>query len=889
MPLATGTRFGPYEILAPLGKGGMGEVFRARDTRLNREVALKVLPAEFAQHAWRRERFEREAKAVAALNHPNIVGLYDIGEEQGQVFIISELVEGETLRSAALPYRKAIDLAAQIAEGLAAAHAAGVTHRDIKPDNVMITAEGRAKILDFGLAKITRKASNTSADPDATETAAQSLTQAGTVMGTAGYMSPEQVRGEESDHRSDIFSFGALLHEMLSGARAFKGATSIETMAAILHAEPPDLPDTIPPGVRDLVGHCLAKNPDQRFQSAKDLAYALRAAGGRPATITESQSVLTTTPPRSRRSVPIAVIAAALVVGALAGGISAARWATSQDNTPEPIHLSRFASERAEETEPAFSPDGRSIAYSRILGDVSELVVQSVVENMAGNNVALPVVLASAPSQFRSPVWTPDGTRICYSQVGGFWCVGASGGTPQRLLAQAGVAVFTPDGKSLLFVREDAGNAQLFASSPPGAEPKRVEGFQLPTDASSIAGISRDGGKLLLGGTRGAGGRSGTTLWVAPYPAGPVKALPVEGGVQSSNAHWLPDNRHIVYVNLNVSGLEFRIIVRDTDTGARRLLLADTGAIISSGLSPDGHRLVYSTGQPEWDIVEYNMDGKRVRPMVASSLMDVNPNWSPSGDRFSYGVGGTGREGASWTRAADGSSPQPISALWGSGIVYSPDGRRFASITTDGGIATLPVAGGRPVLIYPNRVNGRVCWSPDGEWIWFAEREALRKVPSQGGTAVTVKDKMGLLRLLNCSPDGRLAYSNERGVGLVTPDGKQDRLLPKASPFNGAGQFGEGGRVFYTRRFARGNDLDVIDVETGAVRRTVHFDLDPSDSINGYAVHPDGKRVLLVIGGLRYDLWMAEGFAQPATGWRSWFRHWQFPQPPASTDPNVAK
>src|SRR5580704_2190979 len=268
MPLSPGARFGPYEISGPLGAGGMGEVYRARDTRLNRDVALKVLPEDLARDPSRRQRFEQEARAVAALNHPNIVAVYDVGEN----YFVSELVEGESLRAmGALPARRVIELAVQIADGLAAAHAHGVTHRDLKPENIMVTRDGRAKILDFGLAKVTQR----SVGPDAA-----TQTQEGVVMGTVGYMSPEQVRGQAADSRSDIFSFGLVLHEMLTGKRAFAGASGVEVMNAILKEDPPDLPDTVPPGLKRIVEHCLEKLPDRRFQSARDLAFALQSLTG---------------------------------------------------------------------------------------------------------------------------------------------------------------------------------------------------------------------------------------------------------------------------------------------------------------------------------------------------------------------------------------------------------------------------------------------------------------------------------------------------------------------------------------------------------------------------------------------------------------------------------
>src|SRR5215472_323644 len=242
MSLVAGTKFGPYEIVAPIGAGGMGEVFRAADTRLGRDVALKVLPRQFAADADRLHRFEQEARAVAALNHPNILAVFDAGQQDGSSFLVSELLEGESLRAAldrgALPPRKTIEYGVQIAQGLAAAHAKGIVHRDLKPENIFITKDGRVKILDFGLAKLSRN--ETAAEAEGV-TLASSNTAAGEVLGTASYMAPEQVRGEKADPRTDIFAFGAVLYEMLSGRRAFRRDTAAETMTAVLKDDPPEI------------------------------------------------------------------------------------------------------------------------------------------------------------------------------------------------------------------------------------------------------------------------------------------------------------------------------------------------------------------------------------------------------------------------------------------------------------------------------------------------------------------------------------------------------------------------------------------------------------------------------------------------------------------------
>jgi serine/threonine protein kinase len=320
MPLSAGDKLGPYEILAPIGAGGMGEVYRARDTRLGREVAVKVLPVHLANDSQALARFEREAKAVAALSHPNILVLFDVGAHDGIHYVVTELLEGETLRDrlsrSPLSFRQTVELGIALAEGLAAAHGKEIVHRDIKPGNIFLTADGQVKILDFGLARWQPKTSSED------ETLTLNNTQAGTVMGTAGYMSPEQVRGERADASSDIFSLGCVLYEAVTGRRAFSGNSAADTMAAILKEDPPAIANTgkqAPAELERVIHRCLAKNPAQRFHSAHDLAFALR---GLLSAASERSAALPGPPPRARGNrvrayVAIAVAAVILIAAGL--------------------------------------------------------------------------------------------------------------------------------------------------------------------------------------------------------------------------------------------------------------------------------------------------------------------------------------------------------------------------------------------------------------------------------------------------------------------------------------------------------------------------------------------------------------------------------------------
>src|SRR3954451_14207326 len=325
MPLAPGSKLGPYEILAGLDAGGMGEGYRAHDPRLGREVAFKILPVDSAGDSERMRRFEQEARATAALNHPNILAVFDIGSQDDSPYIVSELLEGETLRArligGPLPVRKAVDYALQIVRGLATTHDHGILHRDLKPENIFITRDGHVKVLDFGLAKLTMPEQGTAGL--SSEMTLDSVTGRGVLLGTLGYMSPEQCRGAAVDARSDLFSFGAVLYEMLSGSRAFRGDTTVDTISSILKEEPPALSATgrdVPPLLERIVHHCLEKDPADRFQSARDIAFALEAlsSASSPAASAASSASPAVTNPRKSWHVPALLALIGILVAAVA-------------------------------------------------------------------------------------------------------------------------------------------------------------------------------------------------------------------------------------------------------------------------------------------------------------------------------------------------------------------------------------------------------------------------------------------------------------------------------------------------------------------------------------------------------------------------------------------
>jgi Tol biopolymer transport system component len=462
---AAGTKLGPYEILSPLGAGGMGEVYRAKDMRLGRDVAIKVLPEELFEGEERRQRFEREAKLLASLNHPNIAALYSFEEIPGSSssasrhLLVMELVEGETLRQrlsqGALPMRKAVDLGAQIARGLAAAHESGIVHRDLKPENVILTADGRAKILDFGLAKQRAVAAG---DDTKSPTMARA-TDPGTVLGTVGYMAPEQVRGQPADARSDIFAFGCVLFEMLTGQRAFKGDSAIETMNAILKEEPPE-PDLsgarIPSELDRLVRHCLEKNPSERFQSARDLAFDLDTLAGSSAA---SRAAASASPHGGRRWAPAAVIALSLL--AVAGSYAVGHWKGKRSIAAVPS----FA-QLTFRQEPIFNarlaPDGKTVVYSAApTGNTPEIFSLRSDYPGASPRGLRAGHLLSISSKGELAVLT----RVRYKGhslfEGTLARMPLEGGAPREILDGVREADWSPDGADLAVIRDVGGKDRL--------------------------------------------------------------------------------------------------------------------------------------------------------------------------------------------------------------------------------------------------------------------------------------------------------------------------------------------------------------------------------------------------------------------------------------------
>jgi hypothetical protein len=461
--LKPGDQLGSFEILGMIGRGGMGEVYRARDPRLKREVAIKTLPPAFAADRDRVARFEREARAASALNHPNIVSVYDIGHQGGVSFIVSELVEGETLarvlQGGPLPPRKMIEVSTQIAEGLAAAHAAGVVHRDLKPGNIMLTRDGRVKILDFGLARQDRV-------PGADSTTMK-VSHPGVILGTPGYMAPEQVRGEATDARSDLFSLGVILYEMASGKRAFSGGSSIEVMNSVLKDEPPELPPASPPALDRIVRRCIEKQPTRRFQSAADLGFALGSVLASPAVVALA---------RRRASWRVWTAAAASAVLALAAALYWARAHPAQSPKAPASMLWRLTNDAGLTKDGAISPDGKLAAYASDRASAGNLDIW--VQQTDGGE---PVRLTSDPADDFDPVFSADGSRVAFRserEGGGIYEVPVIGGEAHLLVPRGRRPRFSPDGQFLMYYSTDLTNSgvgtKLFVLALGGERPNPI-------------------------------------------------------------------------------------------------------------------------------------------------------------------------------------------------------------------------------------------------------------------------------------------------------------------------------------------------------------------------------------------------------------------------------
>jgi Tol biopolymer transport system component len=781
MALTSGTKLGPYEIVSPAGAGGMGEVYRARDARLGRDVAIKVLPEALANDDDRLRRFEQEARTIAALNHPNILGIHDIGAHDGAPFLVSEFLEGQTLRekvvSGPLPVRRAIEYALGIAQGLAAAHEKGIVHRDLKPENVFVTREGRIKVLDFGLAKLVRPEEN----HETTVTLTNTPTLPGMVMGTVGYMSPEQVRGEPIDPRSDIFSFGAVLYEMLTGKRAFKRETSAETMTAILREEPEALNDTGwqgPAELQRILVRCLEKNAERRFQSASDLAFAIESLSGISAgTLTGTPTAKSVPPPKSKsmRAWLPWVIAAALLIGTAVWEMT--RSAAAPANPLEKAHFTRVAD--FDSVDAAISPDGRFVIFVSDhdgpfdvwLTQVGTGHLTNLTQGKAG----------PLPGPLRNVGFSGDGSEIW---IGGgdlglrLRLMPLTGGTPRSFLGEktANLA-WSPDGERIVYHTFGNGDP-MFVADRTGANARQIFGDR-PGIHNHFPTWSPDGRWIYF--VHGTPATREMDLWrIHPDGGNPERLTQRNTDIKYPTPS---GNNTVFYVAPDGDGSGPWLWAFDLKRRDSRRVSIGLEQYTSVQASADGRKLVATISNPVaglWTVPIVDRDSDRV-----AEEQDVKRFTVPTERALAPRFGGSslfylsslGTGDGLW-RLRDGQATEIWKGADGALIetpAVSPDGGRVAIVLRRNGKPQLHVLSSDGAELQPIAegidVQGTSCWSPDARWIVTGGSDAtgpgLFKIPMEGGSPVRLVAGQALNPVW--SPDGNLIVYAGTNVSTFAP------------------------------------------------------------------------------------------------------------------------
>jgi eukaryotic-like serine/threonine-protein kinase len=879
MSLTSGTRVGPYEILGSLGAGGMGEVFRARDPRLGRDVAIKVLHGDVVDDPDRRRRFETEARAVAALNHPNVLTIYEVGTHDGRSYLATELLNGETLRArldtGPLNVTKAIEYARQTAAGLAAAHARGIAHRDIKPDNLFLTSDGRIKILDFGLAKAIDPTGVTTTN----DTRLQSATAIGTVVGTAGYMSPEQVRAAPVDHRSDIFSLGVVVYEMLTGRRPFHGESTIETMHAILTDDPPEIGSAdrpLPPALAQLVHHCLEKNPEERFQSARDLSFALQALSGSNSSVsswTAAQAVAAADAP-ARKGVRFgwwalaAAVVAGIAVGALAAGL--------RQNSPAGVDLASYrfmplVTEPGVNQLVAWSPDGRSIAYA----SGSRILVRSLDADTATT------VAQGITGEPRAVFWFPDGARLGYLADDGVWAVSLAGGDAERLQqgAIAGAAL-SPDGNTLaLWITtssEGRRTAALWFASPITASPKKYEKafVDSPPLSPNLLAWSPDGKRLAYSGFA-----PDPAVWILPIAndgaGSPVRAFAQHTWSSPPELSWMPDNTSLVMSE----GLIARspgLWLGNVDTGALTRLTAGVESLGNVSVSRNGRRIAYVSASWNFDLVAVPLETQPMKDVLATTRTEFGAVYVGA-DSIAYITNRAGEPEIRLRRLADGtervvagSRNVPIKQLDFIHVAPSPDGARLLFTCWNGKTSTAWIApiGGQPVRIgSDDQELWGGTWSPDGREIATIETTGgqdnlvRRRVGSSEKPVIVAGANPHGAMLPQWSPTGEwIAYRTGNTLAVISPDGQRRREIAARRP--AAAAWSSDGATLFAL-FGAEKTLEAFDLTKGPSRVLRRFEDDavPDAPVTPglrLGLAPDGRTLLTSLLRHRSDIWMLE-------------------------------
>ena len=856
MAVAAGTKLGPYEVLSPLGAGGMGEVYRARDPRLGREVAVKILPAGYSKDPERLRRFEREARATAALNHPNILAVFDIARQDESPYIVSELLDGETLRdrlhAGALPVKKVIDYALQILRGLAVAHDRGIFHRDLKPENIFVTRSGQIKILDFGLAKLSMPESESLDDLSARPTM-EATTGRGVLLGTMGYMSPEQLRGQPGDARSDLFSFGVVLYEMLSGRRPFHGKTTADTISAVLSEDPPELVVTcrdVPPMLERIVRHCLEKDPAARFQSARDVEFNLDSMS-----ILASSSPLAVTGVRSRKRWLIA----AAVVLLMAGFGTWTLFTRSRQTVQNPLSDAQFTpltNFEGAETDPGISPDGKFVAFiSDRSGKFDIWLIQAnggSLTNLTQGHIgdARGPLRAIGFSGDGSQVWsagTPDRRLMLWPLMGG---------APHNFLDEhAAEVAWSQDGTRLVYHTWEPGDP-VFVADHNGANPRQIV-QNAPGLHNHYPVWSRDGRWIYL--VRGRPATREMDLWrISPDGGEPEQLTHLNTDV----AYPTPINeRTILFVAHNEDGAGPWLWAFDIVARTSRRLSPGLEQYAALAATADGRRLAVNVVNPTVGLWTVPISGR----VVEEKEVEAFPLPTVRAQAPRFGGGSlfylSSRDGADglWSYR-DGQSLE----IWNGseGALQSPpavsaDGKSVAFALKRSGKQQMHVMDADGTRLQPLSrevdARGAASWSPDGKWIVTAGSDGngagLFKIPVDGGPPVRIA-KGSLLDpvwsprgnlivycgtqvftrapLLGVHPDGTPEKLPEI---MVQREGERARFLPDGS-----------GLVYMLGSTLAGQDFWLLDLSTMRSRRLTR--LSNPAVMRTFDITSDGSRII---------------------------------------------
>ena len=891
---STGERIAHYEILEQIGSGGMGEVYLARDSRLGRKVALKLLPRSLTADPQLRARFFREAQLASALDHPNICTIHEVGQSSSFLFIAMQYVEGITLKqmidSRPLKVDALLSISLQVADALAAAHDQGIIHRDIKSTNIIITPRGQAKVLDFGLAKLTD-----ASDRDGVGTAESELTRTGAVMGTPSYMSPEQARGERVDHRSDIFSLGAVIYEMASGDVPFKRKSQAETMNAVInesHTPVSELNERVPPGLSAAIERALSKDPANRYQSTGEILKDLRQVGRGVGLLgsSDSQGAVIPYVPLGRRSARRWMWTMTLLGLALLIGLGL--WFLSlrpMPQAPRPaLQTTPLTSYVGMEFTPAFSPDGKQVAFAwnGEKGDNYDIYVKLV-------EAGTPHRLTTHPAQDTFPTWSPDGSHIAFrrhtNESDAIYLIPSLSG-PERKLADLfprllGAAVggdglaYSVDGKFLAVPdKSSAGEPfSIVLISTETGEKRKLSSPPAESVGDNTPAFSPDGRQLAFSRMSGQGVED---IYQVAAEGGEPRQLTFDNRF-ITDLNWTADGREIVFIS-DRAGDTGLWRVSATGGTPERLLTAVGYRVTRLSISRQGHRLAYSQMFVDTNIWRVELAGTKRKVsaptmLISSSKPDYSPQYAPDGKRITFR---SDRSGSSeiWASEADGSSPIQLTNFGGphaGAPRWSPDGKQIAFDARPEGnpdIFVISAEGGRPRRLTEDPAEEIApSWSRDGRWIYFGSNRSgsmqIWKMPAAGGEAQPVTKGGGSAAYE--SSDGQFLFytkaRNVAGIWRVPVEGGEEILVldTHKAGYWSAWTVVDQGIYFLTAEKISRPAIEFFSFTTGRLIEvaTLAKPFGLASNPEGLSVSPDGRWVLYTQEDQRdVDLMLVENF-----------------------------